>query len=312
MKEGITVIIPFLNEESGIEAFCRAFDEYAATVSFPIEAIFVNDGSTDASPSIVRGFKFSNLAKCRLINFSRNFGSHAGYRAGIKNASYDICTWVAADLQDPFELIDISYEKIVKDEADAVYVGRSTYEVPFFTKLFSHMYSTLMQKYAVPKYEPGGYQTIVFNRKIIDYLNENMESNSSILLQIVNAGFRSEVIHLDFTERKAGRSKWSLSKKVKLAIDSFVAFSFMPIRLVSLVGVIMFIAGALYGVWVIINKFISTTVVSGYSTLACLLALGFGVTNISLGVIAEYLWRAYDASMNRPVFIISEIVELKS
>ena len=311
MKDGITVIIPFLNEASGIEAFCRAFDEYAGKVSFPIEAIFVNDGSTDESPSIVRSFKFEKIAKCKLIDFSRNFGSHAGYRAGIQNASCDICTWIAADLQDPFELIDISYEKIRNGGLDAVYVGRSRYEVPFLTKLFSRTYSFLMQKYAVEKYEPGGYQTIVFNRKIIDYLNSNVEANSSILLQIVNAGFRTEVIHVDFAERKAGTSKWSFRKKIKLAIDSFVAFSFMPIRLVSIVGLILFFLGAGYGIWVIINKIINPLVPLGYSTITCLIAIGFGVTNISLGVIAEYLWRTYDASMNRPVFIISEITDLK-
>jgi len=132
------------------------------------------------------------------------------------------------------------------------------------------------------------------------------------MLQIMDAGFKYATISLDFNERSAGVSKWTLSKKIKLFIDSFVAFSFMPIRLVSMIGIIIFFIGILIGIFTIINKFINPSVPIGYSTLASIMALGFGVTNISLGIIAEYLWRAYDAARKRPVFIVSEVVDLSN
>lgn len=312
MSDGISIVIPFLNEEAGIEAFCKGLDQYADSVSFPIEAVFVDDGSTDASEKVIESYRFEHIERVKLIRFSKNFGSHAAIRAGVMSASYDICTWMAADLQDPFELINISYEKIIgKDGVDAVYIGRSSTDIPMLTKLFSRMYSHLMRRYAVQNYDSNGLQTIVFNRKIKDYLNANPESNSSIILQILNAGFKTDTVWLDFKARSAGGSKWTFSKKLKLAIDSFVAFSFVPIRMVSLVGVLFFIAGLLYGVWVIINSIINPAVPMGYSTVVCILLAGFGITNISLGIMAEYLWRTYDAARNRPLFIISSEKELK-
>ena len=154
-------------------------------------------------------------------------------------------------------------------------------------------------------------ELVIFNRKIIDLLNNNIESNSSIMLQIMDAGFKNCTISLDYNERSAGVSKWTFSKKIKLFIDSFVAFSFMPIRMVSIIGVLIFILGLIIGVFTLVNKILNPAVPIGYSTIACILALGFGITNIALGIIAEYLWRAYDAARKRPAFIVSSVVDVK-
>ncbi len=116
----------------------------------------------------------------------------------------------------------------------------------------------------------------------------------------------------DYLERRHGKSKWTLGKKIKLFIDSFVAFSFMPIRLVSILGVIMALLGFIFGVVLIVNKLVSPAlIIEGYTTLAALILFTSGITNISLGVIAEYLWRAYDAARNRPTFIVADVCALK-
>ena len=167
-----------------------------------------------------------------------------------------------------------------------------------------------MKKFAVSNYSSGGISTIVFNRKIKEYLNRNIENNSSIMLQIMDAGFREITLPMHFHERSAGVSKWTLKKKIKLLIDSFVAFSFAPIRLVTIIGMALFGLGILIGLITIINKIVNPAVPGGYSTLICILSLGFGVTNISLGIVAEYLWRAYDAARGRPCFIIADQIPL--
>ena len=190
-------------------------------------------------------------------------------------------------------------------------IDKKTIKVSAINRIFSKIYSYLMRKYAVKSYSAGGISVIVFNQKIKKYLNENIESNSSIMLQIMDAGYKYLIVSLDFNERIIGVSKWTLSKKIKLFIDSFVSFSFLPIRLVSLIGIVIFFIGLIIGVSTGINKIINPSVPIGYSTLACIMAIGFGVTNISLGVIAEYLWRTYDAARKRPVYIISEVISLK-
>ena len=310
-NEGISVVVPFLNEEDGIRLFCETVDEYAAGLDFPVELVFVNDGSTDRSAEILAEYSFRNIEQAQLISLSRNFGSHAAIRAGLTKAKHDICTWIGSDLQEPLELIPAAMEKL-QDGYDVVYIEKESIVVSKANRLFSRIYSWLMKKFAVSNYSSGGISTIVFNRKIKDFLNGNIENNSSIMLQIMDAGFRDVTIPMHFNQRSAGVSKWTLKKKIKLLIDSFVAFSFAPIRLVTIVGIILFGLGILIGLITIINKIVNPAVPGGYSTLICVMSLGFGLTNISLGIVAEYLWRAYDAARGRPCFIISDSVRLKS
>ncbi len=312
MKEwkGISVVVPFLNEEDCICKFCNTIDEYAEKLDFSLELIFVDDGSKDCSAEILKQYAFQNIKQVKLIEFSKNFGSHAAIRAGLQYASYEISTWIGSDLQEPLELLKLSYEKICEGY-NAVYIDKKSIKVSKVNRAFSRVYSWMMRKYAVESYSSGGISTIVFDAKVRKYLNENMEANSSIMLQAMDAGFKSTVLSMDFHERSAGGSKWTLSKKMKLFIDSFVAFSFAPIRLVSIVGVFIFCIGVVIGISTIVNKLINPNVPVGYSTLASITALGFGITNISLGIIAEYLWRTYDAARKRPVFIVSDVVTIK-
>ena len=310
-QNGMSVIVPFLNEEEGIELFCEKIDEYAGNTDFKLELIFVDDGSTDRSVEILRSYPFKKAASIKIVRLSRNFGSHAAIRAGLTRASYGICTWMGSDLQEPFELLEKSYRIITEEGYDAVYIDKKSVEVSFFNRLFSRIYSGLMRRFAVSSYSSGGISTIVFNEKIKEHLNENIETNSSIMLQIMNAGFRYQTISLEYGKRAAGRSKWTLSKKIKLFIDSFVAFSFMPVRFISMMGVLIFLAGMIFGIIAVVTKLAAPDVSAGLYVLMCIIGIGFGITNISLGIIAEYLWRAYDAARNRAVFIISEVLDLR-
>lgn len=309
--QGLSIIVPFLNERQGIEMYCTEMEKYSEKVSFPIELIFVDDGSSDNTSELIIGYQFKKIEKIKLITLSKNFGSHAAIRAGLQNSSYDICTWMGSDLQEPIEFLELSYQKII-DGDDAVYIEKKSINTSKFERSFSNTYSKLMRKYAVKNYSSGGISNIVFNHKIKNYVNSNVEANSSIMLQIMDSGFRYSILSLDYKQRLTGTSKWTLSKKIKLFIDSFVSFSFMPIRLVSIVGIVLFVIGMLFGFWVIINTLLNpNTPLPGYPTLASLISIGFGITNISLGIIAEYLWRAYDSSRRRPSFIIDEMSDLK-
>lgn len=308
-QEGLSVVIPYLNEAEGIEECCKSLDSYAGKVDFFIEAIFVDDGSSDETTEVIKKFRFENVYLAQVISLAKNFGSHAAIRAGVFYSSFDVCTWMGSDLQEPIEFLGIAYEKI-RSGYDAVYIEKKSVKVSKLNRGFSKIYSSLMRKYAVANYSTGGTSNIVFNWKLINLLNANVESNSSIALQLMDAGFKSTTILLDFNERFAGTSKWTLSKKIKLFIDSFVSFSFMPIRMVSVVGILIFFLGIIIGLFTLINKVVNPVVPVGYSTIASILAMGFGITNISLGVIAEYLWRTYDAARNRPTFIVSDVTNL--
>ena len=124
-------------------------------------------------------------------------------------------------------------------------------------------------------------------------------------------GYRQAVLNVDYLERKRGVSKWSFGKKLKLMIDSFVAFSYFPIRMVSVLGFLFALIGGLIALYVVIVKISGIAEVTlGWTSLLSILMIGFGLTNISLGIIAEYLWRTLDASRKRPPYLIDSIEDL--
>jgi len=306
----ISIIIPFLNEEENIISLVSTLSDYFETETrFGVEVIFVNDGSTDNSKTILLEHNHKNYA-CKIISFSKNFGSHAALRAGILNASGDYITFMYADLQDPIQLISQLYDKIENEDKDIIWATRNTTNNGFFESSFSKFYSNLMKKYVSSTYPEKGFDIVLFSSKVAKVINQNIEANSSIFLQILTLGFNQDFIVYVKQPREKGVSKWTLSKKIKLFIDSFVAFSYAPIRFVTLIGITLFICGIGFSLYLFIRKILYNDLVSGWTMLISILTIGFGITNISLGIIAEYLWRTFDSSRKRPVFIIDEIIDL--
>lgn len=304
----ITIIIPFLNEEDNVPNLGSGLINFIeSNKDILFEIVLVNDGSTDHSVEAIRQTQFP--AATKLISFSQNFGSHAALRAGILHARGAYITFLYADLQDPVENIVNMFQK-AKEGNDIVWANRADTKNSFFERQFSKLYSRLMRKYVNRKYPNKGFDVVMFNNKVKEAVNKNIENNSSVFLQILNMGFKQDFIEYQKLPRNAGKSKWTIAKKIKLLIDSFVAFSYAPIRLVSMIGILFFIGGILWTSYIVFRKLVFNDLAAGWPALISILMIGFGITNISLGIIAEYLWRTLDASRKRPVFIIDEIIEL--
>jgi polyisoprenyl-phosphate glycosyltransferase len=310
MSPRISIISPFLNESGNIGNYVNSLNSFFVNKPYSGEVILVDDGSTDNSIELLQGLQFGNY-DIKLLKLSKNFGAQAAVRAGIKHATGDYITFLPADLQDPLELIDRSLEIVKEKDSDIVYAFRKTTNNSFFESVFSQFYAYMMKKFVNPKFPGKGFDIVFFNKKVKQNLDQNVELNSSIQLQILTLGYSSENVYYDKAERKVGKSKWTFAKKMKLFIDSFVAFSFAPIRLVSMVGIAFFIVGTGWTIYIILRKLIFDDLAAGWPALMSILMVGFGITNISLGIIAEYLWRTLDASRKRPLFIIDEVIELK-
>jgi dolichol-phosphate mannosyltransferase len=305
----VTVIIPIFNEYEGIPFLVDSLNEFfRQNGNLNAEVIFVNDGSRDNSVDRLVSMKHETY-KAKVISFSRNFGSHAALRAGISHASGDYICFNYADLQDPLELI-IRMKDLMDQGNDIVWAQRESTKVPWGEKMFSKFYARLMQKFAFKNFPEKGFDIVMFNKKVAVEVNKNVEANSSIFLQILGMGFRQTNITYKKRERQTGVSKWTLSKKIKLFIDSFVAFSYAPIRFVTIVGISFFFVGIAWAIYIIVRKLVFDDLAAGWPAMMSILMIGFGITNISLGIIAEYLWRTLDASRKRQVFIVDEIKDL--
>ena len=306
----ISVIIPFLNEEENLPLITAALEEYVPTLGVPVEVVFVDDGSTDNSCEWLRKNRFTNF-RAKLVTFSRNFGSHPAVRAGFREASAPNCVWLGADLQEPLEIIGEGYKRILEGY-DLVLVQKNQVKVSKSEEGFSRLYSAMIRKWAIPGYPEKGVNTIFFGQKVKDALNANPELNSSVVLQVISLGFKQTVLNMNYREREHGRSKWTLGKKVKLLIDSYVSFSFFPIRMVPVMGFLFTFIGGLIALDLVIVKIFNIRPVTlGWPSLISILMIGFGITNISLGVIAEYLWRAFDAARARPPYIVNSVENLR-
>lgn len=309
MRNKVSIIIPFLNEEENISLLTESLSFFfSEKKEFDAEVLFIDDGSTDKSLQLLKVAKHSRY-RCKIISLSKNFGSHAALRAGIQQATGKYICFMYADLQDPLELIEKLYFKC-EEGNDVCWATRESTQNGWWEQTFSKTYASMMKRYAISTYPEKGFDIVMFNQKVQTCLNQNVENNSSVFLQILILGFKQATLFYKKEARKRGTSKWTISKKIKLVVDSFIAFSYAPIRFVTITGIVLFVLGIVWTIYIVTRKLVYNDLESGWPALVSILTIGFGITNISLGIIAEYLWRTLDSSRKRPVYIINEIFEI--
>ncbi|MFN6040060.1 MAG: glycosyltransferase [Bacteroidota bacterium] len=306
----LSIIIPCYNESENIDFLVNSLNNYfRENGHIKAEILFIDDASEDDTSDRIKRAKHINYEP-KLIKLAKNTGSHIAFRVGCLNSRYDLVTQTSADLQHPLNLINEMYLELKKGFHVVIALRKHQLRMGLFEKLLSKLYTQLIVKYAMPNYPEGGFDLFMIDGKIKKLFNDNVEANSSILLQLLSFGFRLGVVKYDKNDRKFGQSKWSFRKKLKLMIDSFVGYSYTPIRFVTLAGILIFLVGIFWTINIVLRKYIYQDVAQGWTALSCILLIGFGITNISIGILAEYLWRTLDAARRRPVFIIDDIVEL--
>lgn len=290
--------LPLLYEEIKIKILPNISD---------YEIIMVDDGSKDTSWNEME--KIADVDKnVKLVKLSRNFGSHAAILAGLNVCTGDCATIKAADLQEPAEIILDMYKSWQLGNK-VVLAVRTDREESFSQKMFANLYYWLVRKLAISSMPKGGFDCFLIDRKVIEALKLLDEKNSAITLQILWTGFKTDTIYYIRKKREAGRSRWTLAKKIKLVIDSIISFSYVPIRFMSIVGFLFFIGSLCWGTVVIILRLIGSIQVQGWTTLMILLLFSSGLIMLTLGILGEYIWRGTDAARNRPVYIIDQIEE---
>lgn len=268
------------------------------------ELVFVDDGSGDRSWEIMNEIKELD-PNVHLVRLSRNFGEHAAILAGLRVCTGDCAVTKQADLQEDSELILQMYDSWKAGNKVVLAVRRSRDEsrVKVF---FANLYYTLIRKFVNKNMPKGGCDCYLIDRKVIEVLERLDEKNSSLTLQVLWAGFRTDMVYFDRKDREKGKSRWTLAKKVKLVMDSMMSFSYAPIRLMTYVGVIFDLFALVLFVSVLVEFFTKGVPISGWASLMCVVLLSSGLILSMLGVLGEYLWRTLDASRTRPPFIIDE------
>ena len=273
---------------------------------YHIELVFVDDGSGDRSLEILLDFQSRYPDTIKVVKLTRNFGSMSAIQAGFTVASGDCVGMISADLQDPLELFHemIGYwEKGIK----AIFAVRQDREEPFLQKQFSNTYYSLVRKFAIANYPDGGFDFFLVDRQIITEINRIHEKNTNLMTLIYWLGFKPVMIPYVRRNRTKGKSRWTFSKKTKLFVDTFVAFSFFPIRILSAIGFLVAISSFLYGAFILLYWLFYGIAVKGYVPTMLIMTFTAGIQMTMLGVLGEYLWRTLDEVRSRPAFVIDEI-----
>ena len=301
----ISIIVPVYYNSDTLELLYNDMKEKILPKLGDYEIVFTDDGSKDNSWEIMNSIREKD-PNVKCVKLSRNFGEHAALLAGLSQCTGDCAVTKQADVQEDSEIILEMYESWKKGNK-VVLAVRSDRDEPFLKKFFASIYYHIIHKLVNENMPVGGCDCYLIDRQVIKVLELLDEKNSSLTLQVLWAGFKTDHVYFHRNDREIGESRWTLSKKVKLAMDSMLSFSYTPIRLMSTLGGLFFIASIIMIINVIIEAVFTGVPVQGWASLMCLVLFSSGIIMIMLGIIGEYLWRALDASRKRPPFIIDEV-----
>ena len=302
----LSIIIPvYYNEENLKDMYAGLKEKVLGVLPCEYEIIMVDDGSGDGSYGVMEELAAQDK-HMTLVKLSRNFGEHAALLAGLNVCTGDCAVKKSADAQEPAELI-LNLLKKYDEGNDVVLAVRKDRNEPAAQRFFSNRYASMMRKYALPNMPKGGFDSFLIDRKVIDVLISMDELNTSLMSQILWSGFKTAQVGYTRLERKAGKSRWSLSKKIKLTADSLLGFSTVPVKAIGIVGSISFAASLVWLACYLIYCFAVKTPLETLTVVVLLLFLLFGMAMMAISILGAYLWRTFDAARTRPVFIIEKV-----
>ncbi len=306
----VSIVVPVYYNAPSLHALAERLAALAeAHPEHEFEFVYVDDGSGDNSFAVLKEIAIAD-ARVRVVKLARNFGSNVAILAGISHAIGDCVGFVAADLQDPPE----AYHEMLKHwEAGSkiVFAVRADrVGDPWATRLFAGVFNWLFKTLVFPGFSPQGVGFFLVDRQVADLLLQCKEKNAHLIGLLFWLGYAYDVVEYERAQRDHGRSRWTLGKKFKYFIDAFVAFSYLPLRAASALGLLLAGLGGLYAIIVTAIRIFDQVPVPGWTALMVVVLLTSGTQLLILGVLGEYLWRNFDATRSRPLFVVDTILNV--
>ena len=304
-----SVVIPVYRNTESLPALAVALGNVAVTVlrrfHAPLEVVFVVDGSPEQEFALLEGILVDAPFRSKLLLHSRNFGSFAAIRTGLKAAAGDYFGVIGADLQEPPELLINFLEQLKEGQADIVFGVRKQRDDPALARLSSGLFWRYYRKFVMKEIPAGGVDLFACTRRVRDEVLAMEEANSSLVGLMFWVGFRRTEVAYERRARTYGTSAWTFRKKLRYLSDSVFAFTDLPIRILSALGVIGVAFSVIFGCIVLLVRLIGGVNVPGYTPIVLTIVF-FGALNmIGLGLVGSYAWRSYENTKHRPLGIVS-------
>ena len=303
----LSIVIPvYWNEESIPILYQKLIkvENQLKTIDFELELIFVDDGSGDHSLNKLLEIKQAR-PDTRVIKLSRNFGAVSASKTGIRFVSGDCFLILAADLQDPPELI---FSLVQRWVAGSKYVicARGERQDPVLNKFFAGIYYVLLRLFVIKNYPFNGYDMALMDKMFLPYI-QKIGQNINTPLFCYWLGIKPDIIHYERQKRVGGKSKWTFRKRVNFFVNSILGFSVLPLRTISVFGFIVSLISFVYGALVIVARLKGEIPIQGYAALASLISFLLGIVIMELGIIGEYIWRIFEQVINKPEAVVEEV-----
>ena len=300
----ISIVLPIYNEEEVLPQLRERLEAVLASLGHEIEVVLIDDGSSDRSPEILAGWT-EHWPGSVLIRLSRNFGHQAACTVGLRKAGGDAVVLMDADLQDPPETIpemvklwEAGSEVVVAERRGRKERGLKRWALDAFYVVFNALSDA-----------PIGLKSGVFclmDRKVVDVLADLPERNRFLPGLRWYVGFDADQVEYDRDERAAGAPKQGSRRLVRYALDAILSFSPKPLRLLTLVGLLVCFLSSSYALVLVVQRILGINVVRGFTTpTVAILFLG-GLNLLGLGLIGEYIARIYDEVKARPIAVVRD------
>ena len=300
----LSLVIPVYRNEGSIPDLIAALEELRHERGEAFEVVFVVDGSPDRSLALLQEALPGAGFRSQLLCLSRNFGSFAAVRAGLTAGSGDTFAVMAADLQEPPELILSFREALASGQYDVAVGCRDARSDPFLDRLFSSAFWRLYRALVQREVPSGGVDVFACTRRFRDEILALNESNSTLVGLIFWLGFRRAEIRYGRRPRKHGRSAWSFRRKFRYLLDSCFAFSDLPIRLLSVVGLTGILLSLAFGALVVFGRVTGRIEVPGYAATVLTVMFFGGLNSLGIGILGEYIWRTFENTKRRPGYVV--------
>lgn len=304
----LSVVVPVYYNETSLPVLFEELKVVEAQLGereLGLELIFIDDGSGDNSWGELLRIREQRPAT-RLIKLTRNFGGVHAVKMGFQIVTGDCFMMLAADCQDPPAMIVEMADRWLAGSKYTV-CARAAREDPLGKKMFAWFYYRLLRLFVAKDYPSTGYDLALMDRAMLSHMQASAKNINTPLFAFW-LGFKPTVLSYERRKRLHGKGRWTFGKSFKFMLDSLLGFSIVPIRLISLVGVIVSIMSFAYGALIIVSVLRGGSEVRGWASMAALVSFLLGLAIIMLGIIGEYIWRIFDEVSRRPEAVIEEIL----
>jgi glycosyltransferase involved in cell wall biosynthesis len=302
-----SLVIPVYRNAESVDDLLTRVVFLSSKLAHAFEVILVLDGSPDNSKALIETRLARELLHAQVIEHSRNFGAFAAIKSGLQAARGRVIAVMAADLQEPIELVEEFYAHLATGQWDVAVGTRISRQDPGLSKAMASGYWGAYRRLVQPTMPPGGVDVFACTSDVAKQLLALRESNSSLVGLLFWLGFRRIEIPYHRAERKHGKSAWSMRKKMAYLSDSVFSFTSIPITVMLTVGIIGSLASLIYAIAIFLAWLAGGIVVAGFTALMVVLLFSTSSTLAGLGVVGTYVWRAFENTKQRPYSVVMEV-----